>query len=430
MKLQTLQVVVAATLVCVGTPSHAQEPYRYQAAVDSAAPARSAQPATPPVYQYPTISVNAEAGGGPADQVPVHETDQLTYNDYYADEPTPADGSAPAGDAGATAVDHAAGSCCDSGCDSGRGGYASCGSNCCEPFWAHRSGFFAEALYLRPRGAGVAYAVPDSGTGPNAVPFGGVGTANPNYSIGYRGGATYALSRCASIQVAYTYYQSESNGSLFTNPPLTLRSLVTDPHVATAASPSLADLARYTTRFQFADVDYRRLLAGGQNWYVNYSIGTRYGLLTQLFRESQSLGAGGVTNVGTNINFEGAGVRAGLQGARQLANRGFLMYGKTFASILAGNSRGSYLQFNNFTGTQSASQWTDFRTVPILEYELGTGWRSANGRVQITAGYYFGVWFNTVSTSNYIQAVQTNNYVNANSAVTFDGLTTRFTYLW
>ncbi len=106
------------------------------------------------------------------------------------------------------------------------------------------------------------------------------------------------------------------------------------------------------------------------------------------------------------------------------------MYGNAFASVLAGNSRASYLQTNVFQQVQVTNRWTDFRTVPILEYELGTGWQNDNGRLRITAGYYFGVWFNTLGTSDYIQAVQTNNYLERNSAVTFDGLTTRFQYVW
>jgi len=420
-KLQTLQAVVAATLVCVGTPSHAQQMYGQSA--NFAAPARSTQASESRVYQYPAIyAVNAEATDGYVDQVALDGTDQLTYNDYYADEPTPADGSAPATDAAAT--DHASGSCCGTGCGN------SCCTECCEPFWAHRTGFFADALILRPRGHDVAYAVPRNGIDPvTAVPFGETVTANPDYSFGYRGGFNYAVSRCASIQAAYTYYQSETNGSIFANPPLVIHSLVTDPHTATTASDSLASLARFNVRFQFADIDYRRLLAGGRNWAVNWSVGTRYAQLTELFRESQPIGPGRI-NVGTNVKFDGMGARVGLQGQRKMVNRGFLMYGQGFASVLPGNARASYLQTSNFTGVQSGNNWKDFRTVSILEYELGAGWQNPNGRLRVTAGYYFAVWFNTLGTSDYIQAVQTLNYVNRNSAITFDGVTARLQYVW
>ncbi len=313
------------------------------------------------------------------------------------------------------------------------GGCGSCGSalccdECCEPFWAHRTGAFIDFLYLRPRNADVAYALPRNGVDPaTAVPFGGVATANPDYSPGFRIGAAYALDRCSSLQLAYTYFQSETNGSVFANPPLTVHSLVTDPHTYTTASDSLAALSRYNVRFQLIDLDYRRLIAGGTNWSVNYAVGTRYAHLTQLFRESQPIGPGS-TNVGTNINFDGAGARVGLLGERKAANRGFLFYGKGFADVVAGNFRSDYHQVNNFQQTQVWTSWKDFRTVPILEFELGAGWVSRSGRLRFQGGYYFASWFNTVSTSNYIQSVQTNNYVNVGNAITFDGVVLRGQY--
>lgn len=331
-------------------------------------------------------------------------------------------------DEGGAAASGGSGSC-------GAGGCGNCGSSCCNgccvPFWAHRSGFFAEFLVLRARGADVAYAEPRNGVDPaTAVAFGGVATANPNYDpSGFRLGGIYALDRCSSLQFAYTYYNTETDGSVFANPPLSVHSLVTDPHTYTAASDSLAALSRYRIGFQFADVDYRRLIAGGRNWAINYALGTRYAHLSQNFREAQPIGPGS-TGVATNINFDGGGSRVGLMGERKAYNRGFLFYGKAFADILVGNFRSNYQQVNNFQQTQVLSSWKDFRPVPILEYELGAGWQSKSGRFRVSGGYYFACWFNTVSTSNYIQAVQTNNYVNIGNAITFDGLVGRVQYVW
>ena len=320
------------------------------------------------------------------------------------------------------------GSCSSCG---GSCGVGSCCNNCCEPFWAHRSGVFAELLVLRARGADVAYALPRNGVDPaTAVPFGGVARAAPNYDpSGFRLGAIYALDRCSSFQFAYTYYQTETNGSVFANPPLGVHSLVTDPHTYTTASDSLAALSRYNIGFQFADMDYRRLIAGGRNWAVNYALGTRYAHLTQNFREVQPIGPG-ATSVATNINFDGGGSRVGLMGERKAYNRGFLFYGKAFADILVGNFRSDFHQTNNFQQTQVWTSWKDFRPVPILEYELGAGWQNRSGNFRVSGGYYFACWFNTVSTSNYIQAVQTNNYVNVGNAITFDGLVARAQYVW
>ncbi|HVX59408.1 MAG TPA: Lpg1974 family pore-forming outer membrane protein [Pirellulales bacterium] len=322
------------------------------------------------------------------------------------------------------------GNCTTGSCTTGRCA-TNCCTECCEPFWAHRSGFFGEFMILRPRGADVAYALPRNGVDPaTAVPYGNVATANPTYSpSAFRLGGTFALDRCSSFQATYTYFNSQTNGSLFANPPLSVHSLVTDPHTYTTASDSLAALARYRVGFQLADFDYRRLIAGGANWSLNYSVGSRYAHLTQQFREMQPIGPG-ATSVGSNINFDGGGGRVGLLGERKALNRGFLFYGKTFADILVGNFRSSYQQINNFSQTQVWSSWKDFRPVPILEYELGAGWQNKSGRFRVSGGYYFAAWFNTVSSSNYIQAVQTNNYVNVGNAITFDGFVGRMQYVW
>lgn len=404
----------------MATPAAAQQAAsRVIAPAFQADQAPVATPASLAGYRYGYVGV-------PASYHANARAAQETFVGYLVDEPPPA---APAGDA-ASPSDAVAPNGGLNGGAYGACGAAACCTSCCDPFWAHRTGAFFDFLYLRPRNADVAYALPRNGVDPaTAVPFGGVATANPNFSPGFRVGANYALDRCSSFQLAYTYFQSNANGSTFTNPPLSMHSLVTDPHTYTAASDSLAALSRYHIGFQLVDLDYRRLIAAGNNWAVNYTVGTRYAHLSQLFRESQPIGPG-ETNVGTNINFDGAGARVGLMGKRKAANRGFMMYGKGFADILAGNFRSSYLQVNNFQQTQVWTNWKDFRPVPILEFELGAGWQTADGRFQVRGGYYFASWFNTVSTSNYIQAVQTNNYVNLGNAITFDGLVLRGQYSW
>jgi hypothetical protein len=322
-----------------------------------------------------------------------------------------------------------AASCCGSTCGQTSCCGTSCCQNCCEPFWAHRTSVFAEALYLKPRGADVANAQPQNGIGPTAVPFGTVSSNSPTYSPGYRLGATFALDRCSSIYAAYTYFQAESNGSLFVNPPLVDHSLVTLPQIGTAASDGLASFSRMNIRFQFVDLDYRRLIAGGRNWYINYAVGARYANLQQLFRQAQVIGPS-MTGVTSNVGLDAAGSRIGLLGARKAANRGAYIYGNAFADILVGNFRAGYQQSNSLSGVQGFNNWQNFRPVPILEYELGVGWVSPKGRWQFAGGYYFAAWFNCVTNSNAIQAVQTNNFVNVGNAITFDGLVMRGQRLW
>jgi hypothetical protein len=341
--------------------------------------------------------------------------DQVANLTYAADpaQPTPeaaADGTAPSG------------SCCTT----------SCCQSCCDPLWVHRNSAFAELLVLKPRNADVPNAQPQNGIGPAAVPFGTVGSNSPTYQPGYRFGATFAINRCSSIYAAYTYFQAESNGSTFARPPLVVHSFVTLPQTGTAASDGLAAISRDAIRFQFADIDYRRLIAGGYNWYVNYAVGARYANLYQFFRQAQINGPT-ITGVSNNIGMDALGTRFGLLAARRAANRGVYMYGSAFADILVGNFRSSYLQRNNLAGLQGATSWQSFRPVPILEFELGTGWRSANGKWQISGGYYFAAWFNVVTPGTYINAVQTTNYVNNNGVannITFDGFVGRVQRLW
>lgn len=308
----------------------------------------------------------------------------------------------------------------------------SCCQDCCTPFWAHRTGAFFDLLYLKPRNDDVASAIPQNGIGPAAVPFGTVGSNSPTYQPGFRVGATYALNRCSSIYAAYTWFQAESNGSTFANPPLVVQSLVTLPQTGTAASSGTAAFSRDQIRFQFADIDYRRLIAGGNNWYVNYAVGAKYANLYQYFSQAQVNGPT-QTGVRTNIGMDALGTRVGLMGARKAANRGFFMYGSAFADILVGNFRSSYLQANNLAGVQGFNNWQTFRPVPILEYELGAGWISPNGKWSFSGGYYFAAWFNVVTPSTYINAVQTNNFVMNNGVaqnITFDGLVLRAQRLW
>lgn len=214
----------------------------------------------------------------------------------------------------------------------------------------------------------VASAIPQSGIGPGAVPAGNVGSNSPTYSPGFRVGGTLRLDRVSSLYAAYTYYQAESNGSTFANPPLVVHSLVTLPQTGTAASDGLAAFSRYNIRFQFADADYRRLIAGGGNWFVNYAVGARYANLQQLFRQAQVNGPG-MTGVTSNIGMDAAGGRVGF-------------------------------------------------------------WVSPNGAWRFSAGYYYAAWFNAVTSSNYIQAAQNNNFVGVGNAITFDGLVLRAQRLW
>jgi hypothetical protein len=94
-----------------------------------------------------------------------------------------------------------------------------------------------------------------------------------------------------------------------------------------------------------------------------------------------------------------------------------------------GDFKSNYQQLNTTTTiVQATSNWQDNRVVPILEYEVGFHWTSFSGRWQASAGYYSAFWFNTVSTGDFVRAVQTSDFLNLGQTIAFNGLVTRLEY--
>ena len=247
----------------------------------------------------------------------------------------------------------------------------------------------------------MAYAEPRDGLNPTtSTPVGTVGVAAPQFRSGFRVGGAYAIDACSSIVTTFTWWETNAGNSIGTTVPDSVHSLVTYPTTASAAANSLASSATYGIRFRTADAEYRRLLWGTPNAAINYSAGLRYAHLGQNFSSAEAI-TPGTTFVDSRITYDGGGPRFGMDGERRVRN-GFMIYGRTGASFLAGTFRASYNQYNTFFLNQANVAWKDQRIVPILEAELGAGWASCNGRIRITGGYYIGSWFNTVATPTWI----------------------------
>jgi hypothetical protein len=324
---------------------------------------------------------------------------------------------------------------CAASCGSGGNACSSCGKTgcgcCCGDFWQHRTGAFFEFLYLRPTGVDMAYAFQQNGVGgPGTVPDGSVGVLHPAYTPAFRIGGNYALDCYSSIAISYAQFDSNSSSSL--NAPGgvvggTVQSLVLQPNSVNAGSTTSSDAATYNIGFKTANIDYRRLLMGSECFAVNYSVGVAYGHLQQGFTQTGSFAppAGVIQNT-TSIHYDGGGLRYGLDFQRKIGQRGFSLYGKSYADVLFGQFESTYSQVNTTTtAVQALSNWRDDRVVPMLELELGGAWTSRGGRFRVSAGYYNSFWFNAVTTPQYVQAVQNANYVNLGQTIAFDGLVTR-----
>ena len=299
--------------------------------------------------------------------------------------------------------------------------------------WAHRDSVWVSYLYLHAVGADMHYAQQQNGTGgAGTTPFGQIGVTDPDWESGYRIGGAVACNACSSLALVYTYYDSDSVSTLDA-PAIaqgTVGSLVHHPGAVITGSvgPVYAD---YTIKFQTADAEYRRLfLASSQGW-ANYSIGGRYTRLEQdFFTQGVYAGAqGGNILAGTEIDFDGGGLKVGIDGERKVGRSGLSFYGNTSASALVGSFRGDYLMYNASTVTDLAIvRWEDDRVVPILEYEVGVAWTNCTGSCRLSLGYTAMHWFNTVTTPEFVDAVQGDNYTDIGDTLSFSGLTSKFEF--
>jgi hypothetical protein len=303
--------------------------------------------------------------------------------------------------------------------------------------WTNRYFVFGEALLLRPRNAEVAYAVPvDStviaGAGSPIVPIGPVRVADPDYTPGFRIGFGSVMGPRSAMAVTYTQYDRNTFDALsIGGGPGVVRSLVTHPNVLTAAGNGLDTAAILQTEFELLDVDYKGLWIAGPQTELAWVVGARYGNLEQHLAVGFAP-ATGFEEVLAETEFDGGGIKLGLDGLRRSMTSQFFVYGKGSASFLAGDFRSRY-QFNSPTLANNVDTSHKVgRVVTVLDLETGVGWQNFTGNLRFSMGYMFSSWLNTVKVDDFIQSVQQNNYVGSrlSDSITFDGLTGKIELLW
>jgi hypothetical protein len=303
---------------------------------------------------------------------------------------------------------------------------------CCEPFWTHRDGVFAELLYLRARDAEVAYAVPIDGPiapGAPGTQVGPTGVADLQYDVGFRVGYNLALDDCSSLTAAYNHFDSAATDAISIAAPDVVRSLIFHVNTPTAAVDNLTARAANSVDFQMVDIDYRRVWTASDCHVLNYVFGARYAHLDQDFHaEFENLG---MSTVDTAVSFDGGGLRLGLEGERR-ARGGLSLYAKGYASFVAGDFDASFQQFDVVSATTIFNAWNAGRVVTMLDFEAGIGWTSASGRWRTTAGYLLSGWHNVVKTAEWIDRARQTTYIDLSDeeVLTFDGFVGRVEYRW
>lgn len=354
-----------------------------------------------------TLACNTALAETAADEFPGGYSVDLT------DLESPSD-IAPAGFFGLIKDDTA----CDSACDG-------CGDQvcCCGPWWAHRTGVFAQALLLRPGSTDQIYELEFDDPAP-AFPTGQTGRLNIDEELGYRLGFSCCASECTSLVGRYTFFESNTSNSIAANAGNVLVSQIIHPDLGTTGGAGLGSSAGYGVDFQLIDLAYRHIWRANDTYAINWLAGFQYGNIEQNMTGTQqrAVATGNVT-VDTDVDFDGFGMLFGVDATRRSCNSGLMIYGRGLSSFLAGNWRGDYAASNQFGGGVVRNDYDDYRITPVVELELGFGWQSKCGNCQATVGYLTSAWYDAVSTREYINAVRNNNLVSVDETITFNGLT-------
>jgi hypothetical protein len=290
---------------------------------------------------------------------------------------------------------------------------------------------YGEFIYLRPRNSQVTYAVPIRGPfGPGLEPVlsGAPAVVESEYEPGFRVGLDIIFNEKSRLGAKYAYFRSNAIDTISVEVPNAVRPLVTLPSTMAAATDVLDANASYGIDFDTIDFDFKAMLYVGEQTYIEALIGARYASLQQDFRAVYT--AIGNTTVDANINFDGAGIRFGLEGERRATRSGWLVYGRGEASFVGGEFQAAYAQTDATGvlvggGPVGGGSWETARIVPILELEFGVGWINRTGRLRFSGGYMISGWFNSVITDDFIEAVQQNRFVNLSDTLTFDGFVAR-----
>ena len=292
---------------------------------------------------------------------------------------------------------------------------------------------FGEYLFLQPGSAATtSFAIPINGAivpPPDpSVPVGPVVVTDPGYQSAFRAGIGYQTRQLSEWAATATYFSSDASAGLSVDPAGTavIHSLVIHPSTSAADTEFLDASATSGLELLMADLEYRGEVPGMtcSSQSVTYVVGGRFARLDQdlaaRFTNNVS-----IEDVGTETTFEGGGLRVGLEGERQSPRCGFLLYGRGFASLVAGRCTNTFTQTDNFAGAVVSTSWKDDRIVPILDLELGVGWQGPREHLRVSAGYLVTAWYNVVGNAAWTEAVHQAAFQSISDTLIFDGAVAR-----
>lgn len=301
------------------------------------------------------------------------------------------------------------------------------GGKCCSPLgWDPGWAFHGEFLYWRARDSEVAWGEEINSNGFNPpIQVSPIAVADMDYQPGWRAGFSRIMNECTRINVEYTMWESGSSDAIQRqnlNNVISSR-LVSHPGVATGATDHINATAQYDTALDMVDVELQRAYYYDSDVQLSWLMGVR--AVTHEAQFNASYFGQVSRTVDTDIDFNGVGPRFGLDAEYALSCQ-WLTYGSMFGSIIPGTFATTYTQVETpGPATTVNTAWKAGRVITMWDLELGVARVSRCKNYRVNVGYTLSAWTNMVQTDEWIQGVQTNNFIGMDSTSTLDGLVVR-----
>ena len=291
---------------------------------------------------------------------------------------------------------------------------------CCDQ---HGWTFFGQYLLLQPRGADPVYAVRalNCTTPPLSTEQIDMGAFSA-----FKFGIAKECGECSTIGASFTRFESveEDRAARTTGTDVLRPVLAFDPFVTCNDSTSTLAHAAAGIDFTRVDIDYRSYIDCGC-FRFDWLAGFAYGELNQDLRAVYDEG-----RVNVDADFWGYGAKIG--GGAEYRHGCLRGFGHADLTLLASNLKAHYQEIDDGTGVVDTrvnfDQELD-RIVPVLDLELGVAVDVCQNTV-LKVGYTYSIWFNVVTTPEFVSAVQHRDITGTSDTLTFDGLFARIEYTW
>jgi hypothetical protein len=287
---------------------------------------------------------------------------------------------------------------------------------------------FGEYLLLQPRGADAVFALRSTAcAGTGLAPLLGSEQLDFDAESGFNVGIAKMLcDGCSSIGANFMHFEANQTGTATAIPPQVLfPTLVFDPLATCNATTSSFARATSSINFDRVAVDYKRnfewccidmdWVAGFAYGQLNQDLKARYDDTRFVSVVSDSWGYGAHFGLGGEYGF---GCLRGLA--------------HVDLTLLASNAEAHFRQTEKLGPTNviaDVDHQVD-RIIPVLDLRLGAAYDVCDN-VTVSAGYVYSIWFNVVTTPDFVHDVQTAHFDSGDGdTLTFDGLFARIEVRW